>query len=428
VALPSVNLEFKADAILLSWVVTAYFLTVGVLQLPLGRLADIVGIKKVFVLGLFIFVIASVITVFSHSILMLIASQVLRGVGGAMIFCNSTAMITAVFPAKERGRAFGISAAFVYIGFSAGPYLGGLLTEHLGWRSIFISSAAFLLVLAILFLWKVKEEWCQSRGEKFDTAGSVIFGISLILLMYGFSNLTETSGAILGAAGTAGLIIFLFWENRSRYPIFDVAVFKRNRNFILANLSTYLSYCAVAAVVFLMSLYLQYIKGFSAEQAGIIMLCQPVMQTIFSLVAGKLTEKIPPARLAAVGMTFTALGLLSLVLLSAQTPLWEIIAALIVLGIGYGLFASPNSNAVMSSVIPRFYGVAAAALGTMRTVGQVSSMAITMIVINSVIGRVVITSASYPGFITSAKFIFSIFSVLCLVGIFTSLSQRKPSS
>jgi MFS family permease len=406
--------------------VTAYILTVGVLQLPLGRLADIVGIKKVFVLGLIIFVIASVITVFSHSILMLIASQVLRGVGGAMIFCNSTAMITAVFPAKERGRAFGISAAFVYIGFSAGPYLGGLLTEHLGWRSIFILSAAFLLVLAFLFLWKVKEEWCQSRGEKFDTAGSVIFGISLILLMYGFSNLTETSGALLGAVGTAGLIIFLFWENRSRYPIFNVAVFKRNRNFILANLSTYLSYCAVAAVVFLMSLYLQYIKGFSAEQAGIIMLCQPVMQTIFSLVAGKLTEKILPARLAAVGMTFTALGLLSLVLLSAQTPLWEIIAALIVLGIGYGLFASPNSNAVMSSVIPRFYGVAAAALGTMRTVGQVSSMAITMVVINSVIGRVVITTAYYPDFVTSAKIVFAIFSVLCFAGVFTSLSQRNP--
>jgi MFS family permease len=226
-------------------------------------------------------------------------------------------------------------------------------------------------------------------------------------------------------AGVAGLLLFLFWENRGKAPILNVNIFRSNRNFILANLSTFLNYCAVAAVVFMMSLYLQYIRGFTPQQAGVILLCQPVMQTAFSLVAGKLSEKIQPSMLSALGMALTFAGLLGLILLTAQTPLWEIIIALIVLGSGYGLFASPNSNAVMSSVVPRFYGVAAATQGTMRSIGQISSMAITMIVINIVIGRVVITSAYYSGFVTSAKIVFAIFCVLSFAGIFTSFSQRK---
>jgi MFS family permease len=427
VALPSISLEFQANAILLSWVVTAYLLTIGVLQLPFGRLADIVGIKKVFMLGLIIFGAASAASIFANSIILLIVYQVIRGVGGAMIFTNSTAMLTAVFSQKERGRAFGINAASVYTGFSTGPFLGGLLTEHLGWRSIFVLSVIFFIILIILFTWKIKDEWCQSRGEKFDTTGSIIFGISVVMLMYGFSALPETQGIILGLAGAAGLFIFLFWENHSRFPMLNVAVFRRNKYFILANLTTFLSYCAVSAVVFLMSLYLQYIKGFSAEQAGIILLCQPIMQTIFSLVAGKLSVKMQTSMLSALGMTLTLIGLLCLIMLSAQTPLWYIIIVLIVLGTGYGLFASPNSNAVMSSVIPRFYGVAAATAGTMRVMGQISSMAITMIVLNSIIGRVVISADYYPGFVTSTKIIFVVCAILCFAGVFTSLSRRKPS-
>jgi len=431
VALPSANQEFQADAILLSWVVTAYFLTIGLFQLPSGRLADIIGIRKVFVIGLIIFGAASTLTIFTQSILMLIIGQVIRGLGGAMIFSNSTAMVAAVFSERERGRAFSINSAAVYGGFSTGPFIGGFLTEHLGWRSIFVLSAVFFLVLIILFIWKIKDEWCQSRGEKFDTAGSIIYAISLVMLMYGFSVLPETQGILLGLAGAAGLMVFLLWENRCRFPILNVKIFRRNKNFILANLTTFLSYCAVAAVVFMMSLYLQYILGFSAEQAGIILLCQPIMQIIFSLVAGRLSVKIQPSRLSAMGMTLTLVGLLGLILLNSSTPLWYIIVTLIVLGAGYGLFASPNSNAVMSSVVPRFFGIAAATVGTMRALGQIFSMAITMIIINSVIGRAVITPDNYPGFITSTKIAFVVFSLLCCAGVFTSLSQRKsldPSS
>jgi EmrB/QacA subfamily drug resistance transporter len=425
VALPSINKEFSSDAILLSWIVTSFVLASAVFSLPSGRIADILGLKKIFLYGMILFTLVSAVAIFSNSSLMLIICRSVQGLAAAMIAVNSIAMVTAIFPAKERGQALGINIACVYAGSAVGPFLGGILTEHLGWRSVFAINIPVGLAVVALIIWKIKGEWRENQGEKFDYVGSIIYGLALIAVMYGFSLLPDIPGIVLIVAGAAGLVAFLSWESRSEHPILNVSLFQKNRAFILSNLAALISYTAIFAVSFLMSLYLQYIKGFSPEQAGLILVSQPVMQALLSPFTGKLSDKIEPRIVASAGMALIFVGLLLFSLLSTDTPTVQVIATLIILGVGFALFSSPNTNAVMSSVIPKYFGVASAIMSTMRSVGQMFSMGITMTVMAIVIGRVAISPQYYSAFLTSVKIAFAIFAGLCLLGILSSLIRGK---
>jgi EmrB/QacA subfamily drug resistance transporter len=425
VALPSINREFGSDAIVLSWVVTSFVLAAAVFSVPFGRIADIVGLKKIFLYGMILFTLTSLIAVFSNSSLMLIICRAVQGLAGAMIAVNSIAMVTAIYPLRERGRVLGINIACVYAGSSMGPFLGGILTEHLGWRSLFVINIPVGLLVILLLLWKVKGEWCECRGEKFDLTGSIIYGLALIALMYGFSILPGISGGLLVLLGIIGLLAFLWWESRTTGPVLNIKIFRHNRSFILSNLAALISYTSIFAISFLLSLYLQYIRGLTPEKAGLILVVQPVMQTLLTPLTGKLSDKVEPRILTSAGMALIFIGLLTFSFLSPNTPTWEIILVLFVLGVGFALFSSPNSNAIMSSVVPKYFGVASAVMSTMRSVGQMLSMGITMIIMAVVIGRVTITPEYYSVFLTSTKIAFGAFSVLCAVGIYTSLSRGK---
>jgi len=425
VALPTINNEFHANTIVLSWVATISLVAVAVFLLPVGRISDIVGIKRILSLGIAVFAVSSIAAALAHSVVMLLVCMVCQGIGRSMIFANGIAMISAVFPAKERGRAIGLNVAAVYIGLSIGPLIGGLLSTHLGWRSIYYAVVPLCLITLLLIYWQIKDDWRAAKGEKFDYSGSFIYGISLVSLMYGFSVLPDTLGFILVAAGILVLVIFFNWENRRPSPILNTAVFRGNRVFVMSNLTALISYSAVYAIIFILSLYLQYIQGFNADKAGLVLLVQPVTQAIVAPFAGRLSDRIEPQIVASVGMGLTFLGLLSLAFLSNTTSIILIIITLIVLGAGFGLFSSPNTNAIMGSVVPKFYGVASASVGTMRNLGQMFSMGITMIVLTLVVGRVEMTPQSYPAFLTATQVAFSIFSILSLVGIFTSLVRGK---
>jgi EmrB/QacA subfamily drug resistance transporter len=425
VALPSINREFGSDAIVLSWIVTSFVLSSAVFSVPFGRIADIVGLKKIFLYGMILFTLTSFVAVFSNSSVMLIICRSVQGLAGAMIAVNSIAMVTAIYPLKERGRVLGINIACVYAGSSMGPFLGGILTERLGWRSIFAINIPVGLLVILLLLWKVKGEWSECRGEKFDYTGSIIYGFALIVLMYGFSILPGISGGLLVILGIVGLLAFLWWESRSTVPVLNINIFRHNRPFILSNLAALISYTSIFAIAFLLSLYLQYIRALTPEQAGLVLVVQPVTQTLLTPFTGRLSDKVEPRILTSAGMALIFFGLLTFSFLSHNTPTWEVIVVLVVLGVGFALFSSPNSNAVMSSVAPKYFGVASAVMSTMRSVGQMFSMGITMIIMAVVIGRVTITPEYYPVFLTSTKIAFGAFSVLCMVGIFTSLSRGK---
>jgi EmrB/QacA subfamily drug resistance transporter len=428
VAVPIIGKEFNVDAIVLNWIVAAYALGIAIFAVPFGRIADIAGIKKLFIIGISVFILSSLLIFVANSAQILILIRLVQGIGGAMITSCSMALLSIFFPGKQKGRALGIFTACVYAGGSIGPFFGGLITEYLNWRIIFLIPVPIGLIALLLALSKIKGEWAESRGEKFDYVGSLIYGLSLAAIMYGFSRLPEIPGWILTFAGVAGIAGFLLYENNLTSPIINISLFKNNRTFIFSNLAALINYTAVSAIAFLISLYLQYIKGFSADFAGFILVAQPVVQTILSPFAGRLSDKVETRIVASAGMILVFFGLVFFAFLTEGTSIVLIIINLVLLGAGFALFSSPNMNAILSSVKPKYYAVASSVTGTMRTVGQTFSIGICMIIMATVIGRVVIGPENFPAFLTSAKIAFGVFAILCLLGVFASLARGKPDS
>ena len=342
-----------------------------------------------------------------------------------MIVGTGVAILTSVFPADERGKALGVNVAAVYLGLSLGPFLGGLLTQHFGWRSIFLANVPLGMIILAFIFWKLKGDWAEAKGEKFDVAGSLIYSSMLVAIMYGLSLLPEMSGVWLILAGALGFVAFVKWELKVESPVLNMNLFRNNTVFAFSNLAALINYSATFAVSFLLSLYLQYIKGLSPQSAGVILVSAPVVQAIFSPLAGRLSDKIEPRIVASTGMGLTVVGLLFFTFLSEETSVGFIVAGLIILGFGFALFSSPNTNAVMGSVEKRVYGVASATLATMRQVGMMLSMGIAMFIFAMYIGRVQIIPEYYPLFLKSVNSAFIIFAVLCFGGIFASLARGK---
>jgi EmrB/QacA subfamily drug resistance transporter len=425
IALPSIGRELKMDAVLLGWVATSYILASATLLLPFGRLADIRGRKRIFIYGIITYTIASLLLSFVPSASALISLRVVQGVGSAMIFSTGIAIVTSVFPAGERGKALGITAAMTYLGLSLGPVLGGILTQYFGWRSIFLAMVPLGATTVALLLAKVKGEWAEAKGEKFDFIGTTSYSLSLIAIIYGFSLLPASLGIWLTAAGAAGIFAFVRQEVKIAHPLVDINLFRKNRVFAFSNLAQLFSYSAAFAVSFLMSLYLQYIKGLSPQHAGLILVVMPAVQAGFSPFAGRLSDRIEPRILASTGMGLITVGLALFTSLNEGTTLGFIMGSLITIGLGFGFFASPNTNAIMSSVRERRYGVASAILATMRQIGMMFSMGIAMLLFSLYIGRVEITAPYYPLFLKSTRIAFTIFTALCSAGIAASLARGK---
>jgi len=425
IALPSIGKDFAMDAVLLSWVATSYLLAAATFLVPFGRISDIYGRKKIFTYGILIYTISSLLSAISTSGILLVSFRVLEGIGSALIFGTGVAILTSVFPVGERGKALGINVAAVYLGLSLGPFLGGLLTQHLSWRSIFLVNVPLGFIIISLLFWKLKGEWAEAKGEKFDFIGSIFYGLTLIAIMYGFSLLPTISGVWLILIGAVGILAFVKWEMKVESPVLDINLFKNNTVFTFSNLAALINYSATFALTFLLSLYLQYVKGFEPQSAGLILIAQPVVMTIFSPIAGRLSDRIEPRIVASIGMALTTMGLFLFTFLSEITTLEFIVTSLILLGFGFALFSSPNTNAVMSSVEKRFYGVASGTVGTMRLIGQVLSLGIVMVIFAIYIGRVQITPEYYLLFLESVKIAFMIFTCLCFGGIFASLARGK---
>ncbi len=423
VALPAIQQEFGADAVALSWVATALLLAVAVSLIPLGKIGDIYGRKKIFTLGLVVYTLASLTGACSISMSMLIAVRVFQGFGTAMFVTTGMAIVTSVFPPGRRGRAIGFYVAAVYIGLSVGPFAGGLLTQHLGWRSNFGVVVPFGAASIWVTLKYLKGEWADARGETFDIIGSLLYATSVFLLAYGASLLPRLSAVYLILAGVVALMAFVGVELRMPQPVFDVRLFSGNKLFVYSCLAALINYAATFAVTFLISLFLQYIKGLSPQAAGTILVAQPVVMAFFSPLAGRLSDRIEPRLISSAGMTLTVIGLLLFALVGTETGEFYIIATLMVLGFGFALFSSPNMNAIMGAVDKKFFGIASGTVAVMRVLGQMTSMAIAMVVFAVFIGREQITPNNYDLFLKSVKFSFSIFAVLCTFGIFFSFSR-----
>ena len=332
VALPAIQKEFHADAVQLSWIATSLLLATAVILVPAGRIADIHGRKRVFAWGLALFTIASVFAGVASSVGMLIFARVIQGAAAAMFTTTGMAILTSIFPPEQRGKVIGIYVSAVYIGLSVGPFAGGILTQHIGWRSLFFLVVPLGMVSFYFTLRYLKGEWADARGEALDVVGSVLYGISILAMVYGASILPDIEAAYLIVFGVFCLGIFIRYELRVHSPVVEVALFRENKLFTFSSLAALINYSATFAVAFLLSLYLQYIKGLTAQMAGTVLMAQPIMMAVFSPLAGRWSDRIEPRKLATAGMTLTALGLLLFAFINEATPIPFIIGTLPLLG------------------------------------------------------------------------------------------------
>ncbi len=425
VALPVIGEEFSMDAILLGWVSTSFLLSSAMFLVPFGRAGDLFGRGRVFTAGLWLYTLASLLCAASFSAASLIAFRILQGVGSTMVFATGTAILISAFPPEERGRALGINVTGVYLGISLGPFIGGFLTHALGWRSVFYAN--ILVGLAILAMaWRIIRRERPTRDEAsgpFDIRGTLAYAAVIPLVMYGLSALPSVRGIVLLAAGSIVFFVFLMAERSRKNPLVPLSLFS-NRVFAFSNLAALINYSATFASSFLLSLYLQYIKGMSPQYAGLVLVAQPAVMALFSPAAGRLSDRVSARVIASAGMALTTIGLLLCSFLGAATPLWYILCALVVMGLGFALFSSPNTNAVMGSVERRSYGIASAVIGTMRLFGMMLSMGAIMIIFTVIIGRVRIEPHNYADFLIGVRVAFAVSTAICALGVLPSLARE----
>jgi EmrB/QacA subfamily drug resistance transporter len=424
-SLPQIGRSFSMGAVSQSWIATIYLIAAAIFQVPFARIADLVGRRKIFIQGLAIFSLSTFLCGLSMSGAMLIVLRALSGLGSAMMFGTGMAILVSVFPSVHRGKAIGINTSVVYFALASGPFLGGLLTQHAGWQSIFFITGILGMIVSLFALLTIRQEWTESKGEHFDSVGSIIYAAGLFGLIFGFSALPAISGFVLIATGIICFMLFVAYELNDKQPIFNVRIFSGNKIFGLSCLSALINYACTSAVAFMLSLYLQYVRGFTPQNAGFILIVQAGVQCVISFYAGRLSDRLNPATLATAGMGIIVAGLAGLVFVSPYTPIAFIVLLLFLLGFGFGLFSSPNSNVIMSSVDKKYYGQASATMGTMRLTGQAFSMGIATMAISLFMGNRMITPALHADFMQSFRFTFVIFAALCIAGTYTSSFRVK---
>jgi EmrB/QacA subfamily drug resistance transporter len=426
VALPAIGRDFNASAMQLGLVETTYVLSASIFLLAMGRMGDIYGRRRVFQYGIVAFTIAGGLLSQAWSIESMIAMRFFQGMGGSMVMATTFAIVVSVFPPEERGKALGIAVASVYAGISCGPFFGGTLVNTFGWRSIFYLAVPLGMLTFVISCAKLRGEWAEARGEPFDWRGSLVYAAAILMLITGASNLDQGWWAwALTAAGAAGLCHFLFLESRTEFPVLNVALLRSNRVFAFSNLAALLNYAATFGVTFFLSLYLQYVKGMNPQQAGTILIIQPIVQAIFSPMCGRLADRFSAAGVATLGMGFCAAGLGIAASITATTQTSLIMVMLATLGLGFALFSSPNISVIMGSVEPRYLGVASGLNSTMRTLGMMTSMTVITIIFSIFMAGQAVTPDTQAQFLMSMRTALLIFSALCFIGIFFSLGRIR---
>ena len=389
VALPTIAGHFETDLPTVQWVVIAQTLTVSALLLPMGRLSDMVGRKRVYIAGLLLLMIAAVLAASSTSVLMLVATRVIQGTGAAMTQGVGMAMVTSIFPEEERGKGLGTHMSVIGAGGMAGPVIGGLLVSVLGWRWVFLVNlpmAAIALIGAMLLV-DSKLFFRERRGTRFDWPGAALSTAALVtflMLMTNGYRLGWTSPLILLAAAALIALVaaFIAWELRAPAPMLDLGLFRR-RVFSLGVSASFMSFLSTGSIRFIMPFYLQGVLGYNPGQVGLIMLPTAITMTIMGPIAGRLSDRYGYRAFNVAGLLIASAGIFTISRVSETTPLPVIIGALVVQSAGTGLFGSPNSASIFSAAEGNRHGVVSALLSLVRNSANVTSIAVATAVITA---------------------------------------------
>lgn len=432
IALPAIERDLSLNAIELSWVITAFLLSTALFMLPSGSWGDRSDNRRLFRVGVVLFTLSSGICYVAPNGWWLIGARFLQGIGSAFSNTTGQAILVASFPSSKRGQMLGISVASVYGGLALGPLIGGIITLHAGWRMLFLIAAllgALTVMTAYLFLKSENKHPLEKSSnpmpekEKGDFTGTLLFMGSLVLLVYGSSQLPSAYGWSMMAAAVTLLLLFWLHEKKTLHPLLDTKLFSDNRLFTYSSLSALINYTATFAIVFYLSLYLQKIQGLSPRDAGAIIIAQPVMMAFFSPVVGKLSDKIEPRYFATAGMAMCSVGLAFLAFLGTDTPLGVIIAILLWVGLGFALFSSPNISTIMGSVDRSRYGQASGMAASMRVFGQILSMSVVTLIFSLLFGDLSLDAVPTGLFMKAMRCGFLIFALIGVPGIYFSFNR-----
>jgi len=381
IAIPAIASSIKLGLEAAVWIQLAYLLLLTVLLVSAGRLADLHGRKRFYTLGFIIFTVGSVLCALSMSDLQLVFFRALQGLGAAFISANSPAIVTDTFSREERGKALGINTLAVYTGLTVGPVLGGVLVQNYGWRSIFFVNVPIGTLVVALTTLKLKENTPDERGTGFDLRGAATLALGLastliVLTFGGVFGWFSAPSILLAGLSVVMLLLFLRIERLVRFPTLDLSLFTRNRLFAAANATAFLSYVAVNGVTLMMAIYLESIKGLGPEAAGLFLIAQATPMALLSPLSGWLSDRFGSRVISTLGMGIVSFGLFLFSGLNAASSGLDTVLRLVVVGVGFGLFSSPNTSAVMGSVRKEKLGVAAGTLGTMRFMGQSIGLAL----------------------------------------------------
>ena len=426
-SVPSIAADFGVSASLVGWMVTVYALSVAAFSVPFGRVADITSRKRILMIGMGIFGVCCGCSAFAPSFLFLIVLRFIQGIGASMIFSTNTAIIISAFPPEHRGRAIGYSLASTYTGLSSGPVIGGIMNLHLGWQSIFVFTCLLTLSALVLAARRLPNDEAASKGRPLDLPGNLLFIAFIILFTFGLSQIASPGPWPIGmtVCGLIAGVFFVIYESRQPDPAVNVRLFRSNIGFALSNVSAMFNYAVTMALSYLVSLYLQNVQGFSSQTAGFIMVCQPVIMALLTTRMGKLSDRFSPFKISSAGMAVTGIGISTFIFVGENTPIPVIMAALFVTGLGFAMFSSPNTNAIMSCVDKKDYGVASSLVSTMRTIGQTFGMVIVTLVVTILMGHIPLASAQPAQLLHVINTSFILFTILCGIGVIISLQRKK---
>lgn len=410
-ALPVIQKELVVNVIILGWIPTAFVLANAATVLPFGRLSDIYGRKRIFSYGVLIYTTASLLAAFSNSGEILVFFSFLQGLGCAMIFATMVALLSSVFPMERRGEALGLYVSAVFIGLFLGPILGGVLIQYLGWRSIYLFNIPVGIILLSILFWKLRMEWAEAQGESFDIKGALIYSLSLVALLYGFSSLLEDLGKTVLVAGFLGILGFFLMERRTESPILKFDIFKSRRSSFTALSMLFLN-IAISAMATFLSLYFQSLRGLEPQTTAFILAAQPLMVAVLSPVIGRAADRTENRFLPIGGLILITVGLLMLSFLSQETSILVPVLALILVGVGQAMFSSPTTRIFMGSVDSKIYGMASSAFSTMIYLGQTLSLALMLFIFAIYLGQVEINTSNYQVFLDSMRVAFLVFSII----------------
>lgn len=387
IALPAMRADFGVDIAAIEWVVTVYLLVVSALLLTFGRLGDLRGHRQVYLFGFSVFIVASGLCGLSPNESWLIGFRALQALGAAMLFAASPAILTASFPASQRGQALGLQATMTYLGLTVGPPLGGWLADTFSWRAIFYVNVPVGLAAALLGYRFIARRAPLAPDERFDIKGAATFGVGLVALLAALdrghvAGWVSTEVIVPLAIAVVLLFAFLRIERRALHPMLDLSLF-RSRMFSTSAASALLNYIAVYHVVFVLPFYLLEARGLTASRAGLLLAIQSVVMAVVAPLSGTLSDRIGPRALTTVGMLLMACGLGFLSQLSPSTPLWYVGSALALVGLGTGTFISPNNSALMGAAPASRQGIASGVMAEARNVGMVLGVGLAGAVLSS---------------------------------------------